>query len=210
MEREPKALEGPPEALRPKDVEQAKAPVLKEGQREEAPVPQIKAESKKREVPARSPEVLGYQAVDSQEAARASVPSPGSGKIERELAVPEKPLFASKPPQEILLRISDRKKVIPLLHELVKQYGGEVVTANGEMFLASVPTGSFREFEKELAGISSAFKTDPLIAKKRAKGSLRLEEGAKKDEGDQKSKETARLAADTERRTIVRILLLEE
>jgi hypothetical protein len=206
----PSPLETPPEAPRPKDVEQAKAPVPGEGQLEEAPAPRIKAEVKKREAPARSTEMLGVQAVDSKEAARASVPSPEPAKIERELAVPEKSRMASKPPQEIILRVSDRKKVISLLHELVKQFGGEVVTTQEDMFLASVPTGSFREFEKELAGISSSFKTDPLIAKKDAKGSLRLEEGAKREEGDKENKGSARRAADTESRTIVRILLVEE
>ncbi len=206
----PSRLETPPEAPHPKDVEQAKAPVPGEGQLEEAPVPRIKGEVKKREAPARSTEMLGYQAVDSKEAAGASVPSPEPAKIERELAVPEKSRMASKPPQEIILRISDRKKVIPLLHELVKQFGGEVVTTKEEMFLASVPTGSFREFEKELAGISSSSKTDPLIAKKHAKGSLRLEEGVKKEEGDKANQGPARHAADTESRMMVRILLIEE
>jgi hypothetical protein len=206
----PSPLETPPEAPRPKDVEQAKAPVPGEGQLEEAPAPRIKAEVKKREAPARSTEMLGVQAVDSKEAARASVPSPEPAKIERELAVPERSRMASKPPQEIILRVSDRKKVISLLHELVKQFGGEVVTTQEDMFLASVPTGSFREFEKELAGISSSFKTDPLIAKKDAKGGLRLEEGVKKEEGDKANQGPARHAADTESRTIVRILLVEE
>ena len=206
----PSPLETPPEAPRPKDVEQAKAPVSGEGQLEEAPAPQIKADEKKREAPARSTEMLVYQAVDSKEAGRATVPSPEPAKIERELAVPEKSRGASKPPQEIILRISDRKKASSLLHELVKQFGGEVMTTKEDMFLASVPTGSFREFEKELAGISSSFKTDPLIAKKHAKESLRLEEEGKREEGDKENKGSARRAADTESRTIVRILLVEE
>jgi Putative zinc-finger len=207
---EPRALELPPEKPHPKDVEQAKAPVPKEAQSEEASVPQINAEAKKREAPARTTEALGYQTVDSKEVARTNVPSPEPPKIERELAVPEKSRVASKPPQEIILRVSDRKKVIPLLHELVKQFGGEVVTTKGDEFLASVPTGSFREFEKELAGISPSFKADPLIAKKHAKGSLSLDEGAKRKEGDEKSKGPAKRAADTESQTIVRILVVED
>jgi len=206
----PSPLETPPEAPGPKGVEQAKAPVPGEGRLEEAPVPQIEAEVKKREAPARSTEMLGYQAVDSKEAARASVPSPGPAKIEGELAVSEKSRVASKPPQEIVLRISDRKKVISLVHELVKQFGGEVMTTKGDMVLASVPMGSFREFKKELAGFSSSGKADRLITKKHAKGSLRLQEGAKGEEGDEKSKESTSPAADMERRTIVRILLVEE
>ena len=204
------ALETPTEMPRPKDVEQAKAPVPREGQSEEALVPQIKAQAKKSEAPARSMEVLDYKAADSKEAARGRALSTDPGKTERELASQEKPIIASKPPQEIILRTSDRKKVIPLLHELVKQFGGEVVTAQGDMFLASLPTGSFLEFKKELAGISSSSKTDPLVAKKQATGSLSLEEGVKREVGDEKSKGPAKLAADMESRTIVRIRLVEE
>jgi hypothetical protein len=208
--REPRALEVPPETPRRREGEQLEAAVPREAQLEKAPVPQMKAEAKKREAPPRSAEVVGHQAVDSKEAARVSVPLPEPAKIERKLAVPEKSRVASKPPQEIILRISDRGKVIPLLHELVKQFGGEVVTQKGDMFLAAVPTSSFRKFEKELAGISSSFKTDPLVAKEHAQGSLRLEERAKGEEGDEKSKGPAGLAADAESQTIVRILLVED
>ena len=210
VERDRKELEAPAETVRPKDVEQAKAPVPEEGQLEEASVPQVKAEAKKRAAPARGTEVLGYQAVASKEAARASVPAPEPGKIGRELDVREKSLVASKPPQEIVLKISDRKKVISRLNELVKQFGGDVVTTKEDMFLASLPTSSFSEFEKELAGFSSSAKADRVIAKKHATESLSLEQGAKREEGDEKSKGSARLAADTESRTIVRILLVEE
>jgi hypothetical protein len=210
VEKERRALETPTETPRPKDVEQAIAPVPKEGRLEEASVPQVKAEAKKREALARSAEVMGYQAGDTKEAARMEVPSPEPGKIGRELAVQEKSLVASKPPQEIILRISDREKVIARLYELVKQFGGEVVTTERDIFLASLPTGSFSEFEKELAGLSSSAKTDRLIAKKPAAGSLRLEQGTKKEEGEEKSKGSAKLAADMESRSIVRIVLVQE
>jgi len=210
VERDRKALEAPTETPRPRDAEQAKAPVPDEGQLGEASVPQGKAEAKKREAPARGTEVLGYRAVASKEAARANVPAAEPGKIEEELAVREKTLVASKSPQQIILRISDRKKAISRLNELVKQFGGDVVTTKEDMFLASLPTSTFSEFEKELAGFSSSAKADRLIEKKDAVGSLRLAEGAKKEEGDEKRKGSAMLAADTGGRTIVRILLVEE
>ncbi len=153
---------------------------------------------------------MAYQQMESKGAAREKTPPPEPGKIKRELAAQEKSLVASKPPQEIILKISDRKKVIPRLHELVKEFGGEVVAAEGDVFLASVPAGSFPEFEKELAGLSSPAKADGLIAKKDTAGSLRLEEGAKRKEGDERSKGSAGLGADKGSRTIVRILLVEE
>ncbi len=138
------------------------------------------------------------------------VPSPEPGKLGRELAVQEKSIVASKPPQEIILRISDREEVISRLHELVKQFGGEVVATERDIFLASVPTGSFSKFEKELAGLSSSGKTDRLTAKKQTPGSLRFEQGTKKEGGEEKSRESAIFAADRAGRTTVRILLIQE
>jgi hypothetical protein len=196
------------ETPRSKDAEQARASVPKERLSEEVPVPQTKTEAKKSEVPARSPDAFGYQVVDSKKAA--SVPSPEPGETERALASREKSLVASKPPQEITLRTADRKKVVPLLHELVKQFKGEVVTTQGDILLVSLPTGSFPEFKKELAGISSSSKTDLSSANKKATGSLSFEEGMKRKERDGKGKRPAKLAADTESRTVVRILLVEE
>jgi hypothetical protein len=204
------ALETPTETPHLKDSEQVNPPVPGEEKIEGTYAPGVKGEAKKVEILPPKAESMAYQPMESKRTAREKTPSPEPGKIQRELAGQEKSLVASKPPQEIVLRISDRKKVIPRLHKLVKQFGGEVVTSEGDMFLASLPTGSFSEFEKELAGFSSSAKADPLIAKKHATGSLRLEQGAKREEGDENSKGSARLAADTESRTIVRILLVEE
>ena len=161
-------------------------------------------------IPPPKSEIMAYQQMEPEGAGGEKTPSPVPGKMRRELDVQEKPLVVSKPPQEILLKISDRKKVIVRLHELVKQFGGEVVGIEGDRFLASLPSSSFLEFEKELAGLRSSAKADRLIAEKDAAGSLGIEEGAKREERDVKSKGSARLAADTERRTIVRILLVEE
>jgi hypothetical protein len=209
-ERERSAVKTPTETPRPKDVEQARAPLPQEGKLEEAPVPQGKAEAKKTEARAPSTGAIGYKAVDSNRAAKVKTPPPEPGKIEKGLVAAEKSVAASKPPQEIILRISDRGKVISQLNELVKQFGGEVVAAEGDIFLASLPAGSFSEFEKELAGLSSSGKTDLLMAKKQAAGSLRFEGGAKREEDGEKRKEPARLAADSGNRSIVRIRLVPE
>ena len=96
------------------------------------------------------------------------------------------------------------------LQELVKQFGGEMVTAEGNMFLASLPTGSFSEFEKELAGLSTSTQADKVIAKKQVAGSLRAAPGVKREEVDEKSKEPAKRVTDQESRTVVRILLIQE
>lgn len=210
VEKERRVLETPPKVPRPKDVDLAKAPVPREGKLEEAYVPQVEAEAKKTETPSPKAEIMAYQRIDSKEAAKAKAPSPEPGRIGKGLAAKEKSLVASKPPQEIILRISDREKVIPQLHELVKQFGGEMVTAEENMFLASLPTVSLSGFEKELAGLSASTQADKVVAKKQVTGSLRAASGVKREEVDEKSKEPAKLAADQESRTIVRILLIQE
>jgi putative zinc finger protein len=140
--------------------------------------------------------IMAYQPMESKSEGRERAPSPEPEKI--------------KPPQEIILRISDRKNVVLRLQELVKQFGGEVVATEGDSLLASLPTGSFSKFEKELEGFGSSDKADRLVAKKQAAGSLRLEEKAKREERDEKSKEAVSPAADAEGRTMVRILFVEE
>jgi hypothetical protein len=210
VERDRRALETPTETPRPRGIEQAEGPVPKEGKLEDATVPQVKAEAKKREATARSTGAIGSQTVASKEAARAKTPLPEPGKSEEGWVAKDKSMVTLKPPREMILRVSDRERVISRLYEMVKQFGGEVVATEGDMFLASLPTGSFTEFEKELAGLSSSGKTDLSTGKKPVTGSLRFEEGMKPEEVDQKSKEPARLAVDTERRTIVRILVVQE
>jgi len=200
---ERKVLETAKETPHPKDSEEAKSPVpgekKKEGTYADAP-----------KIPSPRTEIMAYQQTEPKGAGIEKAPSPDREKMKRELAVQGKSLAALKPLREITLRITDRKKVIPRLRELVKQFGGEVVSTEGDLFFASLPTGSFPEFEKELAGFSTSAKADQLIAKKDTAGNSKLEEAAKRKEGDGKSKGQGRLAADTESRTNVRILLVEE
>jgi hypothetical protein len=210
MERERVALKTPSEAPRPKDLEQTKAPVPKEGQLKEASVPQEKAEAKKREASAQSTEVLRYPAVESKEAASVKVPSSEPGKLKRELAVQEKPLVALKPHQEIVLRISDREKAIAQLHKLVRQFGGEIVTTEGDAIIASLPRGSFSELEKELVALSASPEAGKVVPKEHITGSLGAVQGGKKEKVDEKGKELVKPANGEGSRMIVRILLVQE
>jgi hypothetical protein len=208
--RERVALKTPSEAPRPKDLEQTKAPVPKEGQLKEASAPQVKAEAKKREASAQSTEVLRYPAVESKEAASVKVPSSEPEKGERGQSVLEKSLVVSKPPQEIVLRTSDRDKTTSQLHKLVRQFGGEIVATEGNRFFVSLPKGSFPEFEKELTGLSAFLDAGKMDLQKHVTGSLREVEGVKGEEVDKKGKEPAKLATGEESRMIVRILLVQE
>jgi len=198
-----KVLERPTETQGLKDVGQVETSAPSK-ERLDAPPSQKKAEAKKEEVPSPKSEIIASQAFESKEQEKARISSPEPEKAGKGFAVKkEKSVVTLKPPQEIVLRISDREKVVPRLHELIKQFGGEVVSTEGNMFVASFPTGSFSEFEKEVAELSSSSKRDKLIPEKHAMGSLRAAPGVRREEAPKR-------AADSESRTTVRILLIQE
>jgi len=85
-----------------------------------------------------------------------------------------------------------------------------MVTIEGNVFLASLPTAFLPGFEKELAGLSVPTQADKVAAEKQVTGSLRAAPGAKKEEVDEKSKEPEKPAAGQESRSLVRILLIQE
>ena len=209
MERGRGTVKIPAEAPRPKDVEQAKAP-LPEEKKFEPTTPQVRAETKRAEVPSTKAEVLAFKQIESKEAAKAAAPSPEPGRIEKELLAKRKPVASPSPSQEIVLKISDRDKAISQLRELVKQFKGEIVTIEGNRFLASLPASSFSEFEKELAGVSSTGQTDKGMTRRHAAGSLSALHQVEKEAIEEKSKETAKRATDEESRIAVRILLVQE
>jgi hypothetical protein len=205
-----RALETTLEAPRPKNGEQAKTLARGEEKLEGVYVPQMKAEAKKAEIPSSESKLMRYQAFDSKGTGRAKTPSPEPEEIEKELTSKEKSVVASKPPQEIVLRISDREKAISRLHKLIKEFGGEIVTTEGAAFIASLPRGSFSEFKKELAELSASTRTDKAFAKKSDTRDLMEVQGAKKEEVDEKGKGPVKLATDEELRMIVRIILIQE
>ncbi len=202
---EPKVLERPAETPRLKDADQVKTSAPAK-ERLEPSSPQMKAEAKKEEVLSPKSEVIAYQAFDSKEQEKAKIPSAEPGKSGKGFAAKEKSVVTWKPSQEIVLRISDREKVVSRLHELIKQFGGEVVATDGNVFVASLPTGSFSEFEKEVAELGVSPKEDKLIQEKKAAGSL----SAAPATPGVKKEEALRRTADAESRTTVRILLIQE
>ncbi len=204
-EGERKVLERPAETPRLKDVDQVETSAPAK-ERLEASPPQMKAEAKKAEVPSPKSEIIAYQAFDSKEEEKAKIRSPGLEEAGKGFAAKEKSVVTLKPPKEIVLRFSDREKVISRLHELIKQFGGEVVATEENMFVASFPTGSFSEFEKEVAGLSSSPKEDKLIQEKQAVGSLRAAPAAQ----GVRREEAPKRATDAESRTTARILLIQE
>jgi hypothetical protein len=98
-----------------------------------------------------------------------------------------------KPSEEIVIRISDLKKTTLEVQELVKKFGGEMLNAEGNMLLISLPSPVFQEFRKEL---------EKARAREKESGGSpgRTPEGAsfdvrKKEGGRRKDKELNRLAA---------------
>ena len=209
VENERRAIETTAETSRQKDVEQGKAPAPREEKLGEPSIPPAKVEAKKAEPPSPRTEGTGHLTFDSREAGRAKA-SPEPGKIGKALAAKEKSVVASKPPPEIILRISDRGEAISQLNDLIKRFEGEILASEENMLLVSLPTGLFSEFEKELVGLSAAFQADKMTTSKHVAGSLRAAPGAERQEVEGKSKAPAKRAADTENRTIVRILLVQE
>ncbi|HUL37225.1 MAG TPA: zf-HC2 domain-containing protein [Thermodesulfobacteriota bacterium] len=193
------------EAQRPKDLGQAEAPAPAKESMDASPAspPQMKVEAKKEEIPSPKSEIVSYNASDLKEqenAKRLSVRPEGAGKGGVGL---EKSIVALKPSQEIILRISDREKVVSRIQELVNQFGGELITTEKDLFVASLPTGSFSEFEKEVAGLGSIPKKDKLFSEKQAVGSMRAAPAVKKKEGPGGGIATVG-------RTTVRILIIQE
>jgi|MudIll2142460700_1097286.scaffolds.fasta_scaffold106895_1 hypothetical protein len=210
MEKDQRILKTTPEKHRPKDVDLAQAPVLKEEKLEGTYAPPAKSEAKKEVAPPPQAEMTAYPQMESKETAGARAPSPGAGKIEKGLVAKEKSFMGSKLPKEITLKISDREKVIPQLLELIKQFGGEMIAAEGNMFLASLPTTSFSEFEKGLSGLSASTQADKVVVKKPVAESLRTAPSLKREGADEKGRAPTKLEADQENRTFIRILLVPE
>ncbi len=175
-------------------------------ERPEASPLQKRAEAKKEEAASPKDELVANQAFDSKEQEKAKAPSAEPEIAGKGLVARKKSVVTSKAPQEIVLRISDRGKVVARLQELIRRFEGEVVAADGNMLVASLPAGSFSEFEKEVAELSSSPKEDKLIQEKQAMGSLKAAPAAP----GVRSEEALKRASDAESRTTVRILLIQE
>jgi len=132
------------------------------------------------------------------------------GKVEKSSVVKEKVLFAAKPAAEIVLKISDREKVILQIEKLVKKFEGEIEKAEGNILLASIPAMSFSEFEKGMDELSSSKKEDKIGLQKRSAERSGVSPAVKRREVEEKDQEAKEPISGTEGHIIVRILLLQE
>jgi len=169
-----------------------------------------KKEVKKEEASAPESEVMASRQIESKEAARERIPTPGPDKFKGGLVSKEKHALPSKPSQEFTLRIADREKAISQLQGLVKYLRGEMMAEGEDRFLVSLPAASFPEFEKELERMSVSTKTDKEMAKNRISRSSGAVSDFKQEEGSERIKESAKVDSDQESRTVVLILLTPE
>jgi len=140
-----------------------------------------------------------------------TTPAPSeTAKMEAALAKGEQASLAAKPPQEILLRISDREKTLNQLYELLQQFGGKIITMEGNIFLASLPKATFSEFEKELLRLGFPEKTDKMMLKKNGMERLDVPEGKKQRAVEMEGKTSAAPERERQDYLLVRILLVEE
>lgn len=185
----------PVETPRLKDAGQTLPPILEEKRMEstlqESP-PQTVEQSK---TPTPSPPFSPPQEPETKEKvlmARRSLPLP------------------AKPPREIIVRVSDREKILFKLHELVVQYGGEIVKSEGNLLFTSLPVATFSEFEKELMRLDSAQKEERSSSTKDAVESLSATAGEMRQELKGKGEGSVRSETDQESRIGIQILLLQE
>ena len=132
------------------------------------------------------------------------------GKVAKLGGAERRTYFAAKPPQEMILRISDREKALSQLHELIKQFGGEIVKEEGNILLTSLPNASFLGFKKELAAIGSSKKADEMAHQKEGIEGKEAPLSVKRREAEEKGKESPKPMTDQESRISVRILLVQE
>ena len=133
------------------------------------------------------------------------VPPQSPGKESSEAFDPEQ-----IPSQEFVLKSSDQKKSMSQLDELVKRFGGETLTAEGNAFLISLPGSSLADFRKELEGIQAPAKIQEVVPPRAGMGGGSAEDVAKRSEIREKDKEVERLDAIRETRVLVRVVVVEE
>ncbi|HSB04823.1 MAG TPA: zf-HC2 domain-containing protein [Thermodesulfobacteriota bacterium] len=139
-------------------------------------------------------------------------PSPAPLKMKRmEDAAVKGTTFAElKPSEEIVLRSSDPKKTTSELEELVKKFGGEMLNAEGNMLLISLPSPVLQEFRKELEKARLPEEEQQVTLPGKPSGGAVSDVGGKRKEAEEKDKKLNQLGAETEPRAIIRIVLVKE
>jgi hypothetical protein len=106
------------------------------------------------------------------------------------------------------MKISDREKSLNQLHALLQEFGGEIVTKEGDIFLASLPADTFSDFEKKLIGLGSSEEASKIMLMEEPEIRGGTSERTRRTEFQGKEKET--FEAESTDRILLRIHLLQE
>jgi hypothetical protein len=115
-----------------------------------------------------------------------------------------------KPSEELVLKTPDQKKVHSRLQDLMKEWGGEILSVEGNRLLISLPRFHLSEFEKELGKMGSIAKARQRIDTAESLGNAAGGLGKKGRESDEKDKELSRLVDLKEGQTLIHLVLEEE
>jgi hypothetical protein len=201
----------PFETFQVKEAKQARPPVSEpvtsEPITEEKKVGQLLAKKEKERV-AIQPSFKEIE--ETRIPAPEPVPAPPEKKKpETALIAREKASPTVKPPQEIVLRTSDREKTLNQIQMFLQQFEGKMIRVEGNVFLASVPAASFSEFEKQLLGLPLSGKKDPVLQEKTIAQSDTVPAEAMRLRDEEQAKRST-FEAEQETHVVVRVLILEE
>ena len=210
MEKDRWTVETPHETTGRKGVEQDRVPAPREEKVSGADAPYVGEKAGGAEIPPAKTQTLSDQTSDFQNAERSKGLRPEPRGIEKRLAGKEGISATSKISEEMTLRFSDREKVLAQLHELVIQFGGKIVTTEGDVVLASLPGGSFTEFKKELGRLEPAQAMGAGVVKKEAMGGLKAAYEPERKTVEEEVRRPAAAVPKREEHLVVRILLLQE
>jgi hypothetical protein len=127
---------------------------------------------------------------------------------EKTLIKEEQPPPMPRPPHEIVMKISDREKSLSQLHTLLQEFGGEIVTKEGDILVASLPARTFSDFEKKLTGLGSSKEPSKIMLMEGPKSRGEASGMVKRMEFQGKGQEA--LDAESADRILLRIHLLQE
>jgi hypothetical protein len=119
---------------------------------------------------------------------------------------------AKELPHEITLRVADRGKALSQLHELITQFGGEVVGTEENSLLASLPVGSLSTFEKDLAEFGFRKKMSEISLQKDVTERVGAVSAPKKRDAKEKEIDSFKPKSipDSKEHVTVRIVLVPE
>ena len=160
--------------------------------------------------PVPEPEIVADQLPREKEVETFAVGALKEKKGDETPSKREMALLKTESSREFSLKVSDLKKAVSELQELVKQAGGETLKTEEKMLIVSIPGASFPEFRKATEGVGSAPKPGPMAPVRAARAAKSAVPETKSREAQEEVPKPEMLSPSKEDRIVVRILLWEE